>query len=256
MSRLLSATRSLGWRGFVTEAGIRSRSRRWHRIVSAMTKKTQGRAPARSFPGGAHGWFRGPRQGARDRLSHRSSERSARARWRLGRRGPGAHRGDPHRRHRLDVALGIGGLPRGRVVEIYGPESCGKTTVALHAVANAQRAGGIAGVHRRRARARPRLRRRPWASTPTRCWSRSPTPVSRRSRSPTCWSAPARSTSSSSTPVAALVPRAEIEGEMGDSHVGLQARLMSQALRKITGALNQLEAPPRSSSTSCARRSA
>ena len=86
----------------------------------------------------------------------------------------------------LDVALGLGGLPRGRVVEIYGPESSGKTTVALHAVANAQRGRRHRGVHRRRARARPRLRQERSASTPTRCWSPSPTPVSRRSRSPTC----------------------------------------------------------------------
>ena len=86
----------------------------------------------------------------------------------------------------LDVALGIGGLPRGRIVEVYGPEASGKTTVALHAVANAQRAGGIAGVHRRRARARPRVRQASSVSTPTHCWSPSPTPASRRWRSPTC----------------------------------------------------------------------
>src|SRR3990170_2031485 len=89
----------------------------------------------------------------------------------------------------LDVALGIGGLPRGRIVEIYGPESSGKTTVALHAVAQAQALGGSAAFI-------------------------------------------------VVDSVAALVPRAEIEGEMGDSFVGLQARLMSQAMRKITGALS------------------
>src|SRR5918995_518203 len=81
----------------------------------------------------------------------------------------------------LDLALGVGGVPRGRVIEIYGPESSGKTTLALHIIAEAQKAGGLA----------------------------------------------------------ALVPRAEIEGEMGDSHVGLQARLMSQALRKLSGSLSR-----------------
>ena len=85
----------------------------------------------------------------------------------------------------LDVALGLGGLPRGRVVEIYGPESSGKTTVALHAVANAQRAGGIVRSSTPSTPSTPTTPRR-WASTPTRCWSRSPTPVSRPSRSPTC----------------------------------------------------------------------
>ena len=85
----------------------------------------------------------------------------------------------------LDVALGIGGLPRGRVVEIYGPESSGKTTVALHAVANAQAAGGIAAFIDAEHALDPEYAKRS-ASTPTRCWSPSPTPVSRRWRSPTC----------------------------------------------------------------------
>jgi recombination protein RecA len=85
----------------------------------------------------------------------------------------------------LDVALGIGGLPRGRVVEIYGPESSGKTTVALHAVANAQKAGGIAAFIDAEHALDLTTRRRS-ASTPTSCWSRSRTPVSRRWRSRTC----------------------------------------------------------------------
>ena len=139
----------------------------------------------------------------------------------------------------LDVALGIGGLPRGRVVEIYGPESSGKTTVALHAVANAQRAR----------RASPRsstpstrwTRRTPRSSawTPTSCWSPSRTPASRRWRSPTPLIRSGALDIIVIDSVAALVPKAEIEGEMGDSHVGLQARLMSQALRKLTGVISQ-----------------
>jgi recombination protein RecA len=98
----------------------------------------------------------------------------------------------------LDLALGIGGIPRGRVVEIYGPESSGKTTVALHAVAEAQKAGGIAAFIDAEHALDPQYAKRS-ASTSTSCSSRSPTPVSRRSRSPTCWCAPTRSTSSSST---------------------------------------------------------
>lgn len=98
----------------------------------------------------------------------------------------------------LDVALGIGGLPRGRVVEIYGPESSGKTTVALHAVANAQAAGGIAAfIDAEHALDPDYAKKLGW--TPMRYWSASPTPVSRHSRSPTCWCVQVRSTSSSST---------------------------------------------------------
>ncbi len=86
----------------------------------------------------------------------------------------------------LDVALGIGGLPRGRVVEIYGPESSGKTTVALHAVANAQAAGGIAAFIDAEHALDPDYAKQAREWTPTRCWCPSPTPVSRRWRSPTC----------------------------------------------------------------------
>ena len=96
----------------------------------------------------------------------------------------------------LDVALGVGGLPRGRVVEVYGPESSGKTTVALHAVANAQAAGGIAAFIDAEHALDPEYAKALGGSTPTRCLSPSPTRGSRRWRSPTCSSAPARSTSS------------------------------------------------------------
>ena len=99
----------------------------------------------------------------------------------------------------LDAALGVGGFPRGRVIEIYGPESSGKTTLALHVIANAQATGGARGVHRRRARPRPGVLRQARRRSSTTCWSRSRTTASRRSRSPRRWSAPARSTSSSST---------------------------------------------------------
>src|ERR1700749_2624368 len=137
----------------------------------------------------------------------------------------------------LDVALGLGGLPRGRVVEIYGPESSGKTTVALHAVANAQRAGGqVAFVDAEHA-LDPEYAKKLGVDIDNLILSQPDNGeqaleiVDMLVRSGALDLIVIDS-------VAALVPRAEIEGEMGDSHVGLQARLMSQALRKITGALN------------------
>ncbi|MBM0227672.1 MULTISPECIES: recombinase RecA [Micromonospora] len=137
----------------------------------------------------------------------------------------------------LDVALGVGGLPRGRVVEIYGPESSGKTTVALHAVANAQRAGGIAAFIDAEHALDPDYAKALGVDTDALLVSQPDTGeqaleiVDMLVRSGAIDVIVIDS-------VAALVPRAEIEGEMGDSHVGLQARLMSQALRKITGVLN------------------
>ncbi len=137
----------------------------------------------------------------------------------------------------LDVALGIGGLPRGRVVEIYGPESSGKTTVALHAVANAQRAGGIAAFIDAEHALDPDYAQKLGVDTDNLLVSQPDTGEQALEIADML----IRSGSLDIIvidSVAALVPRAEIEGEMGDSHVGLQARLMSQALRKITGALN------------------
>ncbi|MDN3937262.1 recombinase RecA [Arthrobacter sp. 1P04PC] len=138
----------------------------------------------------------------------------------------------------LDVALGIGGLPRGRVVEIYGPESSGKTTVALHAVANAQRQGGIAAFIDAEHALDPEYAAKLGVDTDALL-------VSQPDTGEQALEIMDMLVGSGSLDivvidsVAALVPRAEIEGDMGDSHVGLQARLMSQALRKITGRLSQ-----------------
>src|SRR5687768_10305764 len=137
----------------------------------------------------------------------------------------------------LDVALGIGGLPRGRVVEIYGPESSGKTTVALHAVANAQRNGGIAAFIDAEHALDPEYAKNLGVDTDALLVSQPDTGEQALEIADMLIRSGALSLIVIDS-VAALVPRAEIEGEMGDSHVGLQARLMSQALRKMTGALN------------------
>ncbi|MCU1677415.1 MAG: RecA protein [Frankiales bacterium] len=137
----------------------------------------------------------------------------------------------------LDVALGIGGLPRGRVVEIYGPESSGKTTVALHAVANAQRAGGIAAFIDAEHALDPDYAKALGVDTDALLVSQPDTGEQALEIADMLIRSGAIDIIVIDS-VAALVPRAEIEGEMGDSHVGLQARLMSQALRKLAGALN------------------
>jgi recombination protein RecA len=137
----------------------------------------------------------------------------------------------------LDVALGIGGLPRGRVVEIYGPESSGKTTVALHAVANAQAAGGIAAFIDAEHALDPDYAQKLGVDTDSLLVSQPDTGEQALEIADMLIRSGALDILVIDS-VAALVPRAEIEGEMGDSHVGLQARLMSQALRKITGALS------------------
>src|ERR687889_653384 len=137
----------------------------------------------------------------------------------------------------LDVALGVGGLPRGRVVEIYGPESSGKTTVALHAVANAQAAGGIAAFIDAEHALDPDYAKALGVNTDDLLVSQPDTGEQALEIADMLIRSGALDIIVVDS-VAALVPRAEIEGEMGDSHVGLQARLMSQALRKITGALS------------------
>ena len=137
----------------------------------------------------------------------------------------------------LDVALGIGGLPRGRVVEVFGPESSGKTTVALHAVANAQRAGGICAFIDAEHALDPDYAKKLGVDTDALLVSQPDTGEQALEIADMLIRSGALDLIVIDS-VAALVPRAEIEGEMGDSHVGLQARLMSQALRKITGALS------------------
>src|SRR6195952_3338449 len=138
----------------------------------------------------------------------------------------------------LDLALGIGGLPRGRVVEIYGPESSGKTTVALHAVANAQAAGGIAAFIDAEHALDPDYAKALGVDTDGLLVSQPDTGEQALEIMDMLIRSGAIDIIVIDS-VAALVPRAEIEGDMGDSHVGLQARLMSQALRKITGRLSQ-----------------
>jgi recombination protein RecA len=138
----------------------------------------------------------------------------------------------------LDVALGIGGLPRGRIVEIYGPESSGKTTLTLHAIANAQRNGGIAAFIDAEHALDPEYAKKLGVDIDSLLVSQPDTGEQALEIADML----VRSGSIDLVvidSVAALVPRAELEGDMGDSHVGLQARLMSQALRKLTGGLNQ-----------------
>ena len=138
----------------------------------------------------------------------------------------------------LDIALGIGGLPRGRVVEIYGPESSGKTTLALHAIANAQRAGGICAFIDAEHALDPDYAQKLGVDTDALLVSQPDNGEQALEIADMLVRSGALALIVIDS-VAALTPRAEIEGEMGDSHVGLQARLMSQALRKMTGALSQ-----------------
>ena len=138
----------------------------------------------------------------------------------------------------LDMALGIGGLPKGRIVEIYGPESSGKTTLALHVVANAQRAGGVAAFIDAEHALDPEYARKLGVDTDQLIVSQ-PDNCERALEIADMFIRSGAVDVIVIDSVAALVPKAEIEGDMGDSHVGLQARLMSQALRKMTGALAQ-----------------
>jgi recombination protein RecA len=138
----------------------------------------------------------------------------------------------------LDIALGIGGLPRGRVVEVYGPESSGKTTLALHAVAEAQKAGGVAAFIDAEHALDPIYARKLGVDVDNLIVSQPDTGEQALEITDTLVRSNAVDILVIDS-VAALVPRAEIEGEMGDSHVGLQARLMSQSLRKLTGSISK-----------------
>ena len=137
----------------------------------------------------------------------------------------------------LDVALGIGGLPRGRIIEVYGPESSGKTTVALHAIASVQASGGLAAFIDAEHALDPDYAQALGVDLDNLYVSQPDTGEQALEITDTLVRSGAIDLVVIDS-VAALVPRAEIEGEMGDSHVGLQARLMSQALRKMAGALS------------------
>ena len=138
----------------------------------------------------------------------------------------------------LDVALGVGGIPRGRVVEIYGPEASGKTTLALHIVAEAQKAGGFAAFIDAEHAVDPDYSKRLGVNTEELLISQPDTGEQALEICETLVRSGALDVIVIDS-VAALVPRAELEGDMGDSHMGLQARLMSQALRKLTGTVSR-----------------
>ena len=138
----------------------------------------------------------------------------------------------------LDLALGIGGLPKGRIIEIYGPESSGKTTLALQVVAEAQKAGGICGFVDAEHALDPVYAKKLGVNTEELLISQPDTGEQALEITDTLIKSGSMSVLVVDS-VAALTPRAEIEGDMGDHHVGLQARLMSQALRKITGSIKK-----------------
>jgi recombination protein RecA len=138
----------------------------------------------------------------------------------------------------LDAAIGIGGIPRSRITEIYGPESSGKTTLCLHVIANAQRGGGVAAFIDAEHALDIEYARKLGVDVDNLLVSQPDTGEQALEIAEVLVRSGAIDVIVIDS-VAALVPRAEIEGEMGDSHVGLQARLMSQALRKLTGAINR-----------------
>ena len=138
----------------------------------------------------------------------------------------------------LDVALGVGGVPKGRIIEIYGPESSGKTTLALHIVAEAQKAGGFAAFIDAEHAVDPEYSKKLGVNIEELLISQPDTGEQALEICETLVRSGALDVIVIDS-VAALVPRAELEGDMGDSHMGLQARLMSQALRKLTGTVSR-----------------
>lgn len=138
----------------------------------------------------------------------------------------------------LDIALGIGGYPKGRIIEVYGPESAGKTTVTLHLIAEAQKAGGVCAFIDAEHALDPYYARQLGVDTDNLIISQPDTGEQALEIADTLVRSGGVDVLVVDS-VAALVPRAEIEGQMGDSHIGLQARLMSQGLRKLAGAINQ-----------------
>ena len=152
--------------------------------------------------------------------------------------GPAAIEAIPTGALNLDAAIGIGGIPRGRISEIYGPESSGKTTICLQVIANAQRSGGVAAFIDAEHALDVNYARKLGVDVDNLLVSQPDTGEQALEIAEVLIRSNAIDVVVIDS-VAALVPRAEIEGEMGDSHVGLQARLMSQALRKLTGAVNR-----------------
>src|SRR3989442_548638 len=138
----------------------------------------------------------------------------------------------------LDIALGVGGVPRGRVVEVFGPEASGKTTLVQHVIAEAQRMGGVCAIIDAEHALDPAYARRVGVDVDNLFISQ-PDSAEQALEIAEALVRSAAFDVVAIDSVAALVPRAELEGEMGDSHVGLQARLMSQALRKLTGAISR-----------------
>ena len=141
----------------------------------------------------------------------------------------------------LDIAIGIGGVPRGRIIEIYGPESSGKTTIALHVIAEAQKEGGIAAFIDAEHALDPNYAKKLGVDIDNLIISQPDTGEQALEITEALIRSGAIDVVVVDS-VAALVPKAEIEGEMGDSHIGLQARLMSQALRKLAGAISKSNA--------------